>query len=78
MALTTTLRRPSLSTKRRTTTRQGVDNIYTEHSPLIRGILQQVLEGSLPEDDYPFVSGAPSRERPQEMFVFVMGGATYE
>ncbi len=55
-----------------------MDNIYTEHSPLIRGILQQVLEGSLPEDDYPFVSGAPSRERPQEIFVFVMGGATYE
>ncbi|ELR14005.1 vacuolar protein sortingassociated protein 45, putative [Acanthamoeba castellanii str. Neff] len=57
---------------------KGVDNIYTEHSPMIRNILQQVLEGSLPEDDYPFVSGAPSRERPQEIFVFVMGGATYE
>jgi len=57
---------------------KGVDNIYTEHVPLIRGILQQTLDGSLSEEDYPFLSGSPVKEKPQEIFVFVVGGATYE
>ena len=40
-------------------------------------ILDQIAKGKLKDAAYPFVDTAV-RERPQEVFVFIVGGCTYE
>jgi len=57
---------------------KGVNNIYTEHKPCLRLILQSLVGGSLKDSDFPFLHGNPTRERPQDIIVFIVGGATYE
>ncbi|KAL6067570.1 vacuolar protein sorting-associated protein 45 [Balamuthia mandrillaris] len=57
---------------------KGIDNIYTEHQPLLRDILESVMAGRMREADYPYIIGSPSKERPENVIVFIVGGATYE
>jgi len=58
---------------------KGVDNVYTMHSPALEATLQSLIKGRLREAQYPFVDGGGStRDRPQDIIVFVVGGATYE
>jgi len=57
---------------------KGVNNIYTEHKPCLRLLLQSLVAGSLKDSEFPFIVGSPSRDRPQDIIVFVVGGATYE
>lgn len=72
---------------------QGVENVYTQHSPRMSTTLDNLLKGKLKETQYPFLDGAsthapmhspgiqaPStlRDRPQDVIVFIIGGATYE
>ena len=60
-------------------TLKGVENVYTQHSPRLEATLQNLLKGRLKEQQYPFVEGGGStRERPQDIVVFIVGGATYE
>ncbi|CAK1541851.1 unnamed protein product [Leptosia nina] len=57
----------------------GVENIYTQHTPLLKDTLDDLLKGKLRENLYPAVGGEDiSSRRPQEVIVFVVGGATYE
>lgn len=58
---------------------KGVENIYTQHVPLLSQTLDAVVKGKLKETSYPYVQ-PPSRERyvPQEVILFVVGGVTYE
>eukprot|EP00128_Syssomonas_multiformis_P005301 Colp12_sorted_trinity150504_noHs@13588 len=56
---------------------KGVENLYTQHEPLVQDILDQLIKGKLKEVDYPF-HGNSLRDRPQDIIVFVVGGATYE
>ncbi|ERS97161.1 vacuolar protein sorting-associated protein 45 [Sporothrix schenckii 1099-18] len=58
---------------------KGVDNVYTMHSPLLETTLQNLIKGRLREQQYPFVEGGgTTRDKPQDIVVFMVGGATYE
>lgn len=73
---------------------KGVENVYTQHSPLMESTLAQLVRGKLREGAYPFVEGgsgagggtasgaggttAATTDKPQDVVVFVIGGATYE
>ena len=55
-----------------------MENIYTQHAPLVKDLVDQLIKNRLKEPGYPFLGGAQMRERPQDVFVFVLGGMTYE
>jgi vacuolar protein sorting-associated protein 45 len=55
---------------------KGVDNIYTQHKPLLNDVLGQIIKDKLQPSDYPFVDGKSNGH--DEIFVYVVGGATYE
>ena len=58
---------------------KGVDNVYTQHSPRLEITLQELIKGRLKEQQYPFVEGGGStRDKPQDIMVFMIGGTTYE
>jgi len=40
-------------------------------------VLEQLIKGQLKETDFPSLSNIP-KEKPQEIIVFIVGGATYE
>ncbi|KAK1835193.1 Sec1-like protein [Podospora conica] len=58
---------------------KGVENVYTQHSPLLETTLQNLIKGKLRDQQYPFVDGGgTTRDKPQDIIVFIVGGATYE
>ncbi|KAI4868915.1 Sec1-like protein [Hypoxylon rubiginosum] len=58
---------------------KGVENVYTQHSPHLETTLQNLIKGRLREQQYPFVEGGgTTRDKPQDVIVFIVGGATYE
>ncbi|ORY69485.1 glucose inhibited division protein A-domain-containing protein [Pseudomassariella vexata] len=58
---------------------KGVENVYTQHSPHLETTLQNMIKGRLREQQYPFVEGGgTTKDKPQDIVVFIIGGATYE
>nr|XP_033779373.1 vacuolar protein sorting-associated protein 45 [Geotrypetes seraphini] len=57
---------------------KGVENVYTQHQPLLQETLDQLIKGKLKENLYPYLGPSTLRDRPQDIIVFVIGGATYE
>lgn len=58
---------------------RGVENVYTQHSPRLESTLQDLIKGRLNMNIYPFVEGGgQTRDKPQDIIVFMVGGATYE
>ena len=57
---------------------QGVENIYTQHKPLLQDTLDQLVKGKLREASYPYIGSYQLREKPQDVILFMIGGATYE
>ncbi|KAI9746576.1 MAG: vacuolar protein sorting-associated protein 45 [Claussenomyces sp. TS43310] len=58
---------------------KGVENVYTQHSPRLEVTLQNLIKGRLRDQQYPFVEGSgTTKDKPQDIIVFVIGGATYE
>ena len=58
---------------------KGVENVYTQHSPRLEVTLQNLIKGRLKEQQYPFIEGGgTTRDKPQDIVVFMVGGATYE
>ncbi|EGU84595.1 hypothetical protein FOXB_04890 [Fusarium oxysporum f. sp. conglutinans Fo5176] len=58
---------------------KGVENVYTQHSPLLETTLQNLIKGRLKDQQYPFVEGGgTTKDKPQDIIVFIAGGATYE
>lgn len=58
---------------------KGVENVYTQHSPRLESTLQNLIKGRLKELQYPFLEGGGhTRDKPQDIIVFIVGGATYE
>jgi len=58
---------------------KGVDNVYTQHSPRLETTVQDLIKGRLSMNSHPFVEGGgQTREKPQDIFIFIVGGATYE
>ncbi|GAB0492681.1 hypothetical protein MMPV_003949 [Pyropia vietnamensis] len=71
----------------------GVENVYTQHEPLLARTLESVFRGRLSSDAFPVVGeeegglsggggggGGSDRHNvaPREVLVFVVGGTTYE
>jgi vacuolar protein sorting-associated protein 45 len=53
--------------------------VYTQHSPRLESTLQDLIKGRLRDTVFPFVEGGgTTRDRPQDVVVFMVGGATYE
>ncbi|XP_041465659.1 vacuolar protein sorting-associated protein 45-like [Lytechinus variegatus] len=57
---------------------KDVENIYTQHRPLIYETLDQLFKGKLKEGAYPYLGSSQLRDRPQDVVVFMIGGITYE
>lgn len=67
---------------------QGVDNVYTQHTPLLVETLTQLTQNTLKPEQYPFLAGSQEdvvgmqamfkRSPPREAIVFIIGGTTYE
>lgn len=58
---------------------KGVENVYTQHSPRLEATLQDMIKGRLSQQLYPFVEGGgTTKDKPQDIIVFMVGGTTYE
>ncbi|KAM5452079.1 vacuolar protein sorting-associated protein 45 [Microsporum audouinii] len=58
---------------------KGVENVYTQHSPRLEVTLQNLIKGRLKEPQYPFLEGGGhTRDKPQDIIIFMVGGVTYE
>lgn len=58
---------------------KGVENVYTQHSPVLMATLESLIRGKLPITQYPVLDNASApRDKPQDIIVFMVGGATYE
>uniref|UniRef100_A0A672JUD0 Vacuolar protein sorting-associated protein 45 n=1 Tax=Sinocyclocheilus grahami TaxID=75366 RepID=A0A672JUD0_SINGR len=57
---------------------KGVENVYTQHQPLIHDTLDQLIKGRLKDSQFPYLGPSSLRDRPQDIIVFIIGGATYE
>ncbi|KAL5004132.1 hypothetical protein ScPMuIL_017588 [Solemya velum] len=69
---------PVAITKRFLKGLKGVENVYTQHQPLLNTVLDQLLKGKLKESAYPYLGTSQLRDRPQDIVVFMIGGTTYE
>ncbi|XP_015112096.1 vacuolar protein sorting-associated protein 45 [Diachasma alloeum] len=56
----------------------GVDNVYTQHNPLLTEILEDLIKGKLNTQTYPYLGNMVMTKRTQDVIVFIVGGATYE
>nr|GFD55246.1 vacuolar protein sorting-associated protein 45 homolog [Tanacetum cinerariifolium] len=53
--------------------------VYTQHSPRLETTLQDMIKGRLSQQLYPFVEGGgTTKDKPQDIIVFMVGGTTYE
>lgn len=57
---------------------KGVENVYTRHKPLMTDTLELLIKGRLKDTVFPYVGEMKLAERPQDIIVFFVGGATYE
>ncbi|XP_033141342.1 vacuolar protein sorting-associated protein 45 homolog isoform X4 [Brassica rapa] len=57
---------------------KGVENVYTQHQPLLFQTMESITRGRLRDVDYPFVGDHFQQGRPQEVVIFMVGGTTYE
>ncbi|KAK6534712.1 vacuolar protein sorting-associated protein 45 [Arthrobotrys megalospora] len=58
---------------------KGVENIYTQHTPRMGQTLGGLIKGRLSLQSYPFMEGGgTTKDKPQDIIVFMVGGATYE
>lgn len=59
------------------TQQTDVANVYTQHQPILSGILDSIVKGKLKDSSFPFVSNSASN-RPSDIFVYIVGGVTFE
>ncbi|XP_078431252.1 vacuolar protein sorting 45 [Wolffia australiana] len=57
---------------------KGVENVYTQHQPLLFQTMENIIKGRLRDADYPFVGNHFQQGRPSDVVIFVIGGTTYE
>jgi len=58
---------------------KGVENVYTQHVPVLSHTLTSLIKGRLNTNAYPFLEPERgTKEKPQEIIVFMIGGTTYE
>jgi len=56
----------------------GVENVYTQHIPLMVNTLDAALKGKLKETQFPSAGSIPVPSIPSSVIVFIVGGTTYE
>jgi vacuolar protein sorting-associated protein 45 len=56
---------------------KDVENVYTRHKPLLSDILEQLAKDKLSETTYPYCGEFKLADKPQDVIVFIVGGATY-
>lgn len=63
----------------------GVENVYTQHTPLLHTILENIAKSKIKESSFPLVSGSNnspassgSSNRFTEVIIYMVGGVTYE
>ncbi|PSS31736.1 Vacuolar protein sorting-associated protein [Actinidia chinensis var. chinensis] len=57
---------------------KGVENVYTQHQPLLYQTMESIIKGRLRDVDYPFIGNHFQQGRPQDVIIFIVGGTTYE
>ena len=58
---------------------KGVENVYTQHMPVLSNTLTSLIKGRLNTNAYPFLEPERgTKEKPQDIIVFMVGGTTYE
>ena len=57
---------------------KGIDNIYTQHKPLLVHTMTRLLSGDLSTQQYPFVDQQSAKLRYKNVVVYMVGGVTYE
>ncbi|KAE8720957.1 Vacuolar protein sorting-associated protein 45-like protein [Hibiscus syriacus] len=57
---------------------KGVENVYTQHQPLLVQTMESIIKGRLKDVDYPYVGNHYQQGRTQEVIIFIVGGTTYE
>ncbi|PON71813.1 Sec1-like protein [Parasponia andersonii] len=57
---------------------KGVENVYTQHQPLLFQTMESITKGRLRDVDYPYVGNHFQQGRPQDVIIFIVGGTTYE
>ncbi|XP_039296475.1 LOW QUALITY PROTEIN: vacuolar protein sorting-associated protein 45 [Nilaparvata lugens] len=56
---------------------KGVENVYTQHVPVLKETLEDLIKGRLKESSFPMLGKSPPK-RVQDIIVLVVGGVTYE
>ncbi|XP_024529786.1 vacuolar protein sorting-associated protein 45 homolog [Selaginella moellendorffii] len=56
---------------------KGVENVYTQHQPLVFHLIESIAKGRLKDADYPFVGNHAQQGKPQDVVIFIIGGTTY-
>ena len=59
------------------TSLEGVENVYSQHNPLLSDIIDIAAKGKLKDQQYPALTVA-SAAKPTALIVYIVGGATYE
>lgn len=54
-----------------------VQNVYTQHQPLLSNTLDSILKGKFKDSAFPLVNPSTAN-KPSDIFVFMVGGSTYE
>ncbi|KAL4596917.1 hypothetical protein ACB092_12G198500 [Castanea dentata] len=57
---------------------KGVENVYTQHQPLLFQTMESISKGRLRDVVYPYVGNHFQQGRPQKVVIFSVGGTTYE
>ena len=55
---------------------KGVENVYTQHSPVLKATLESVIKGKMKESEFPFLGS--SNTTSSHIVVYMVGGFTYE
>ncbi|CAB3375294.1 Hypothetical predicted protein [Cloeon dipterum] len=56
---------------------KGVDNVFTQHNPLLKDTLEDLIKGRLRDTLFPYL-GSSTMRKAQDVVVFIVGGVTYE
>ncbi|PAV87322.1 hypothetical protein WR25_09429 [Diploscapter pachys] len=59
---------------------KGVENIYTQHEPHIKQIVELLTKAKLPEQNYGYISadGLMANTRYENVIIYMIGGLTFE
>lgn len=60
------------------TTSVGIDNVYTQHNPLLSKTLEAISKQKLKDSQYPSIPPGVPMSRTSEVIIFMVGGTTYE